>query len=79
MPAVPRSTIPIRPITPPLAYSVVRARELTGLSDSTLRALLRDGRLRAVRIGGLRRTLIHGESLRELIAQATRTQPEATA
>jgi excisionase family DNA binding protein len=56
------------PDTVALTVSVRRACQLTGLGATTIWALLRAGRLRAVRIAGLRRTLIDANSLCDLLA-----------
>jgi excisionase family DNA binding protein len=59
----------------PISVSVRQACELTGLGATTVWALLRSGRLRAVRIAGLRRTLIDAQSLRELLAPRAASEP----
>ena len=48
-----------------LAFTVQAATELSGLGKTTLFALLRDGKLRRVKVGD--RTLIGGDSLRALL------------
>jgi excisionase family DNA binding protein len=61
---------------PPLAVTVARACELTGFGQTSIWAFIRDGRLAAVRLAGVRRTLISYESLRQLLESAG-TQPRA--
>jgi hypothetical protein len=53
---------------PPLAVSAKRACELSGLGLSSIWAFLRDGRLEAVRVPGVRRTLVSYASLARLLA-----------
>jgi hypothetical protein len=60
----------------PLAVTVRRARELTGLRETTIWAYLRSGDLVAVRPPGTRRTLVDYDSLRQLLKPLT--QREAT-
>jgi hypothetical protein len=64
--------------TNPLAVSVRRACELSGLGPTSVWAFLKDGRLDAVRVPGVRRTLVSYESLARLLAPpaSTRPQPE---
>ena len=47
----------------PLAVTVAKACELTGLGRTSIWAFLRDGRLEAVRLPGIRRTLVSYRSL----------------
>lgn len=54
----------------PLAVTVRRACELSGLGPTTLWAFIRDGRLEAVRVPGVRRTLVSYASLARLLAPA---------
>jgi hypothetical protein len=61
--------------TPPLAVTVRRACELSGLGPTTIWAFLRDGRLDAVRVPGVRRTLISYTSLAKLLAPASASLP----
>jgi hypothetical protein len=42
----------------PLAITVARAHEISGFGLTSIWALLKDGRLKAVRVAGIRRTLI---------------------
>ena len=51
----------------PLTVTVAKACELSGFGMTMLWAFLKDGRLRAVRIPGVRRTLVDYESLRRLL------------
>jgi excisionase family DNA binding protein len=52
----------------PLAVTVAKACELTGLGRTSIWALLRDGKLEAVRPPGIKRTLIRYRSLAALIS-----------
>jgi hypothetical protein len=52
----------------PLAVTVQRACELSGLGATSIWAFLKDGRLEAVRVPGVRRTLISYASLARLLA-----------
>ncbi len=52
----------------PLAVTVPHACRLSGYGPTTIWALVRDGRLRAVRVPGIRRTLVAYDSLRDLLA-----------
>jgi hypothetical protein len=62
---------------PPLAVTVARACELSGFGQTSIWAFIKDGRLDAVRLPGVRRTLISYESLRRLLEGAsTRPQPK---
>ena len=67
---------------PPLAVTVARACELTGFGQTSIWAFIKDGRLSAVRLPGVRRTLVSYESLRRLLEGGPRkaqagAQPEA--
>ena len=62
---------------PPLAVTVHRASKLSGLGLTSIWAALRDGRLEAVRVPGIRRTLISYASLSRLLTPATNPQPPA--
>jgi len=57
--------------TPPLAVTVHRASKLSGLGLTTIWAFLRDGRLDAVRVAGVRRTLVSYTSLAKLLTPAS--------
>jgi hypothetical protein len=62
---------------PPLAVTVARACELSGFGQTSIWAFIKDGRLTAVRLPGVRRTLVSYESLRQLLEGAsTRPQPK---
>ena len=52
----------------PLAVTVKRAAELSGLGLTSIWAFLRDGRLEAVRVPGVRRTLVSYSSLARLLS-----------
>jgi excisionase family DNA binding protein len=54
--------------TNPLAVTVQQACELSGLGPTSIWAFLKDGRLEAVRVPGVRRTLIRYASLERLLA-----------
>lgn len=55
----------------PLAVTVRRACELSGLGPTSIWAFLKDGRLQAVRIPGVRRTLVTYPSLARLLGAAS--------
>ena len=60
----------------PLAITVARACELSGFGPTSIWAFLKDHRLEAVRVPGVRRTLISYQSLMELLAPpADRASP----
>jgi len=62
---------------PPLAVTVARACELTGFGQTSIWAFIEDGRLTAVRLPGVRRTLVSFDSLRRLLEGAsTGAQPK---
>ena len=52
----------------PLAVTVTKACKLSGFGPTSIWTFLKDGRLRAVRVPGVRRTLVSYESLRQLLA-----------
>jgi excisionase family DNA binding protein len=60
----------------PLAVTVQRACELTGLGPTSIWALLKDGRLEAVKVPGVRRTLISYASVALLLVPASAAQPQ---
>jgi hypothetical protein len=60
----------------PLAVTVQRACQLSGLGPTTIWAFLKDGRLEAVRLPGLRRTLVSYASLERLLAPSDIAQPQ---
>ena len=51
----------------PLAITISKACELSGFGPTTLWAFLKDGRLKAVRVPGVRRTLVSYASLARLL------------
>ena len=59
----------------PLAVTVARACELTGFGPTSMWAFLKDGRLKPVRVSGVRRTLIAYDSLRRLLSSPSETVP----
>jgi hypothetical protein len=63
----------------PLAVTVRRACELSGLGATSIWAFLRDGRLDAVRVAGVRRTLVSYPSLVRLLQPETSPQSGADA
>ena len=63
----PKSTRPLKP----LAVTVAQACELTGLGETTIYELLKNGTLRSVHVG--KRRLIVYESVEELIEQGAPT------
>jgi hypothetical protein len=60
----------------PLAVTVQRACQLSGLGPTTIWAFLKNGRLEAVRLPGLRRTLVSYASLERLLAPSDIAQPQ---
>ena len=64
-------------VVPPIAVTVARASELSGFGQTTIWKFLKDGRLAAVRLPGVDRTLVLYESLRQLLEGAsTRPRPK---
>ena len=59
----------------PLTVTVRRACELSGLGPTSIWAFLRDGRLEAVRVPSVRRTLVSYASLARLLAAQTDSPP----
>jgi hypothetical protein len=59
----------------PLAVTVQQACQLSGLGATSIWAFLKDGRLDAVRVPGVRRTLVSYASLARLLAPASASQP----
>jgi hypothetical protein len=51
----------------PLAVTVAKACELSGFGPTSIWAFLKSGRLEAVRVPGVRRTLVSYESLARLL------------
>ena len=62
--------------TNPLAVTVQQACELSGLGATSIWAFLKDGRLDAVRVPGVRRTLVSYPSLARLLTPPSAEQPE---
>ncbi len=63
------------PDSSPLAVTVQRACELSGLGPTSIWGFLKSGRLEAVRVPGVRRTLIGYASLVRLLAPASDSRP----
>jgi hypothetical protein len=59
----------------PLAVTVRRASELSGLGLTSIWSFLRDGRLEAVRVAGIRRTLVSYPSLTRLLGPPSASVP----
>jgi hypothetical protein len=59
----------------PLSHTVSKVCELSGFGPTTVWKLIADGRLKAVRVEGIRRTLVTDESLVRLLASAPQPQP----
>jgi hypothetical protein len=59
----------------PLAITVKRTSELSGLGLTSIWAFLRDGRLEAVRVPGVRRTLVSYSSLTRLLTPSSSSAP----
>jgi hypothetical protein len=59
----------------PLAVTVTKACELSGFGPTTIWAFLKDGRLEAVRVPGVRRTLVSYASLVRLFAPSPEPPP----
>jgi excisionase family DNA binding protein len=57
-----------RPAPPPLAYRINDACQVLGVGRTSLYTLVKEGRLKAIRVAG--RTLIDAESARTLVASA---------
>jgi hypothetical protein len=60
----------------PLAVTVRRACELSGLGPTSVWAFIRDGRLEAVRLLGVRRTLVSYQSLTKLLTPPSALRPQ---
>jgi len=71
----PTSKIPSGDAAAPLTVSVAKACELTGFGPTSIWAFLKDGRLTAVRVSGVRRTLITYASLARLLTPASESPP----
>jgi excisionase family DNA binding protein len=59
----------------PKTYSINEVKRLTGLGNTTVFALLKNGMLNSVRIG--RRRLIYADSVDRLLETGTETPPKA--
>jgi hypothetical protein len=59
----------------PLAVTVAEACRLSGLGPTSIWAFLKGGRLTAVRVPGVRRTLISYSSLSRLLAAPSEQSP----
>jgi hypothetical protein len=59
----------------PIAVTIAKACDLSGFGPTSIWAFLRDGRLEAVRVPGIRRTLVSYRSLAHLLTPATNPQP----
>jgi hypothetical protein len=55
----------------PLAITVAKACELSGFGPTSIWAFLKSGRLRAVRVPGVRRTLVSYASLARLLSPSS--------
>jgi hypothetical protein len=55
----------------PITVTVTEACALSGFGPTSIWAFLKDGRLAAVRVPGVRRTLVSYESLRRLLEGAS--------
>lgn len=55
----------------PLAVTVAKACDLSGLGPTSIWAFLKSGRLEAVRVPGVRRTLINYTSLARLLSPSS--------
>jgi hypothetical protein len=65
------------PDSSPLAVTVQRACELSGLGATSIWGFLKDGRLEVVRVPGVRRTLVSYPSLARLLAPPSIAQPQS--
>jgi hypothetical protein len=61
--------------TEPLTITISKACDLSGFGPTTIWALLKDGQLDAVRVRGVRRTLITYQSLKKLLASSAEASP----
>lgn len=59
----------------PLAITVKQASDLSGFGLTSIWAFLRDGRLQAVRVPGVRRTLVSYPSLTRLLGPPSASVP----
>jgi len=63
-----KADVPSNAAAVPLAVTVAKACELSGFGPTSIWAFLKDGRLKAVRVPGVRRTLVSYESLARLLS-----------
>jgi hypothetical protein len=59
----------------PLTVTVTKACELSGFGPTSIWAFLKNGRLEAVRVPGVRRTLISYQSLMKLLGPSAEASP----
>lgn len=59
----------------PLTVTISKACELSGFGPTSIWAFLKDGRLEAVRVRGVRRTLVSYPSLARLLAAQSYAEP----
>ena len=62
-------------VAAPLAVTVAKACELSGFGPTSIWAFLKSGRLEAVRVPGVRRTLVSSPSLARLLSPKSDTAP----
>ena len=55
-------------VVTPLTVTIAKACELSGFGPTSIWGFLKDGRLKAVRVPGVRRTLVDYASLARLLA-----------
>jgi hypothetical protein len=55
----------------PLAVTIPKACEISGFGPTSIWAFLKDGRLKAVRVPGVRRTLVDYSSLERLLTPSS--------
>jgi hypothetical protein len=60
----------------PLAVTVAHASKISGFGLTSIWNFLKEGRLQAVRVPGVRRTLVSYESLQRLL-EGARTRPQS--
>lgn len=59
-------------ITQRISYNTAELSDLTGLSPQQIRRLVRQGKLRAVRIDGIRRQLYRADDVAHLIPESAK-------
>jgi hypothetical protein len=62
-------------VTEPFTVTISNACDLSGFGPTTIWALLKNGQLEAVRVRGVRRTLITYQSLKKLLASSAEASP----